>query len=192
MAVKLIVAALVCTFAFALVHAGEMKPDMEMAGSGEMKDLVQAAVEDGRFKTLVKALQAAEGGALVEALKGKGPFTVFAPTDDAFAVLLEEKGMTPEEIIASDMLPMILKRHVLMKKIKSTDLADMELPIEVETLAGDKVKVNKNEQGEVVINDSKVIQPDVEAKNGVIHVIDRVISEMADEDAMADTDKSEN
>ncbi|MFA9557613.1 fasciclin domain-containing protein [Evansella sp. AB-rgal1] len=130
-------------------------------------DIVDTAVEAGVFETLVAAVQAAN---LVEALKGEGPFTVFAPTDDAFSALLQELGIDANELLASDDLESILLYHVVAGNVLSTDLED---GMEVETLNGEKVIFTVSDS--VKVNDSNVIDADIEAANGVIHVIDAVL-----------------
>ncbi|OAT85986.1 Nex18 symbiotically induced protein [Bacillus sp. MKU004] len=130
------------------------------------KDIVDTAVEAGQFKTLAAALEKA---GLVETLKGEGPYTVFAPTDAAFAKLLKKLGITAEELLAREDLKDILLYHVLSGKVMSTDLKD---GAQVETLAKKPVKVSLDP---VRINDANVLQADIQASNGVIHVIDEVL-----------------
>lgn len=134
------------------------------------KDIVDIAVSDGRFKTLVSALKAA---GLVDTLKGQGPFTVFAPTDDAFAKLPANKInelLKPEN---KELLVNILTYHVIPNKIMATDVVKLN-DKEVEMANGVKAKIMiKN--NEVYIDGAKVIVTDIMAKNGVIHVIDTVM-----------------
>lgn len=130
------------------------------------KDIVDTAVEAGQFKTLAAALEKA---GLVETLKGEGPYTVFAPTDAAFAKLLKKLGITAEELLAREDLKDILLYHVLSGKVMSTDLKD---GAQVETLAKKPVKISLDP---VRVNDANVIQADIQASNGVIHVIDKVL-----------------
>ncbi|GAE34162.1 fasciclin domain-containing protein [Halalkalibacter akibai] len=137
-----------------------------MAVLAEEGDIVDTAIAADDFNTLVAAVQAAE---LVEALKGDGPFTVFAPTDEAFATLLNELDMTAEELLASEELANILLYHVVAGNVKSADLED---GMEVETLNGEKVIISLDP---VQVNDANVITADIEASNGVIHVIDSVL-----------------
>lgn len=134
----------------------------------ESRTIAEIAVEDGRFTTLVAALEAAN---LVEALQAEGPFTVFAPTDDAFAALPEG---TVEGLLAdADALTQVLLYHVVDGKVMATQVVEFDGQ-EVEMLSGDNVLVMI--EGEAVkINDAQVIIPDVEASNGVIHVIDAVL-----------------
>lgn len=134
----------------------------------ELADIVDTAVADGRFTTLVAAVQAA---GLVDALKGEGPFTVFAPTDDAFAALPEgtvEELLKPENKQA---LTDILLYHVVEGKVMAADVTGLE---SATTLLGKDIAI-KVDMGNVYINDAKVIITDIETSNGVIHVIDAVI-----------------
>jgi transforming growth factor-beta-induced protein len=134
----------------------------------ENKTIVEIAVEDGRFTTLVTALQEAE---LVEALQSEGPFTVFAPTDDAFAALPE--GALDELIADKEALTNLLLYHVLEGKVMSTQAIELAGQ-EVEMLSGENILISLD--GEILkVNDSAVIIPDIEASNGVIHVIDAVL-----------------
>ncbi len=130
------------------------------------KDIVTIAVEAGTFKTLATALT--ETG-LVEALKGEGPFTVFAPTDEAFAKLPE--GTVENLLQDKEALKNILLYHVVSGKVKSKDVVKLNKATTLNE--GDvKIKVKNNN---VMINNSKVIQADIYASNGVIHVIDTVL-----------------
>jgi len=137
------------------------------AGAHEGKDIVDTAVEAGSFTTLVAAVQAAD---LVETLKGEGPFTVFAPTDEAFAALPEgtvENLLLPEN---KDQLIQILTYHVVPGKVMSTDITgDMEAA----TVEGAALSITTMDG--VKINGANVVSADVDASNGVIHVIDTVL-----------------
>lgn len=136
--------------------------------SGAKKDIVDTAVAAGSFTTLVAAVQAA---GLEETLRGEGPFTVFAPTDEAFAKLpagTVESLLLPEN---KDKLVSILTYHVIPGAVKSKDIAGKTL--EVETVQGSKATINA--MSGVKIDDASVITADVKASNGVIHVIDAVI-----------------
>lgn len=131
------------------------------------KDIVDTAVATEGFSTLVAAVQAAD---LVDTLKGDGPFTVFAPTDDAFAAL--PAGALDELLMAEnkDKLIAVLKYHVVPGKVMSTDLSDgMMAP----TAHGFELKIGT--QGGVTVNGANVVAADVVASNGVIHVIDQVL-----------------
>jgi uncharacterized surface protein with fasciclin (FAS1) repeats len=135
---------------------------------GEKKDIVDIAVENGSFNTLVAAAQA---GGLVDTLKGEGPFTVFAPTDEAFAKLpagTVDTLLMPEN---KDKLVSILTYHVVAGKVTAAEVVKLE---SATTVQGSDVKIAVD-NGTVMINDSKVIMADVEASNGVIHVIDTVL-----------------
>lgn len=134
---------------------------------GHSKDIVDTAVAAGSFGTLVAAVQAA---GLVDTLKGEGPFTVFAPTDEAFAALPEgtvETLLKPEN---KDQLVAILTYHVVAGKVMSTDLSNGMMAA---TVQGGEVKIMT--EGGVKVNDANVVQADIETSNGVIHVIDAVI-----------------
>ncbi len=133
----------------------------------EKKDIVDTAVAAGNFKTLVAAVKAA---GLVDTLKGKGPFTVFAPTDEAFAKL---PAGTVEELLKPEnkkKLTDILTYHVLAGKVMAADVKTME----AKTVQGSSAAV-KVADGKVTIDKANVIKTDIEASNGVIHVIDAVI-----------------
>jgi len=132
------------------------------------KDIVETAVADGRFTTLVAAVQAA---GLVDTLKSEGPFTVFAPTDDAFAKLPEgtvAELLKPENL---ESLQNILLYHVVPGSVKAEQVVTLE---NAETALGPKVSI-KVEEGKVYVNEAEVIITDIQTYNGVIHVIDSVI-----------------
>jgi uncharacterized surface protein with fasciclin (FAS1) repeats len=140
---------------------------------GATKDVVATAVEAGHFKTLVKALEAA---GLVETLKGKGPFTVFAPSDEAFAKLPSgtlENLLKPEN---KEKLKAVLSMHVVPEDLL---IADVKKIKEAKTVGGAKVEVTHNMLTGVHIGTAKemahVQNSDIHATNGVIHVIDKVI-----------------
>lgn len=128
--------------------------------------IVDIAVADGRFKTLVAALNAA---GLTETLKGPGPFTVFAPTDDAFAKL--PPGTVDALLQDPVKLKGILLYHVVPGRLTA---ADVVKHTELQTAQGATVKITVS-SGKVMINNATVIQPDVSASNGIIHVIDTVL-----------------
>ena len=130
------------------------------------KDIVETAAAAGQFKTLTSALEKA---GLTETLKGEGPYTVFAPTDEAFAKLLKQLGITAEELLARKDLKEILLYHVAKGKVLSTDLKD---GMEITTLNGKPVKISLDPAR---VNDAKIIKADILASNGVIHVIDSVL-----------------
>ena len=133
----------------------------------EVGTIVDVAVEAGSFNTLVAAVTAAD---LAETLSGEGPFTVFAPTDDAFAALpagLVDALLLPEN---KDALVAVLTYHVLGAEVPSSDVATGS----VETLQGEEIELVASDDG-VTVNGANVIAVDVEASNGVIHVIDAVL-----------------
>jgi uncharacterized surface protein with fasciclin (FAS1) repeats len=132
------------------------------------QDIVDTAVSAGKFNTLVAAVQAA---GLVDTLKGDGPFTVFTPTDAVFAALpagTVENLLKPEN---KDQLIAVLTYHVIPGKVMSGDIAGKD--IEVKTVQGSMVEIDATNG--VKIDDATVMTADIEASNGVIHVIDRVI-----------------
>ncbi len=128
-------------------------------------DIVDTAVSAGTFNTLAKALT--EAG-LVETLKGQGPFTVFAPTDEAFAKLPE--GTLEGLLKDKAKLTAVLTYHVVPGKVMAADVVKLS---EAKTVQGQNVKITT--AGGVMVNDAHVVKTDVMASNGVIHVIDRVI-----------------
>ena len=133
------------------------------------KDIVDTAASAGNFSTLVAAIEAA---GLEETLKGPGPFTVFAPTDEAFAKLpagTVETLLKPEN---KDKLVQILTYHVVPGKVMSGDVAGKST--EAKTVEGSTLEVDASD-GEVKVDDARVVQADIAADNGVIHVIDTVV-----------------
>ena len=151
----------VAAAAVALVSIGA-----QATGSAPSKDIVDTAVEAGSFKTLAVALQAAD---LISTLKSEGPFTVFAPTDAAFAkipkadldALLRDKRALTE----------VLTYHVVSGKVMAADVVKLT---QAKTVEGSPVKI-KVVDGKVMINNANVSATDIAASNGVIHVIDTVI-----------------
>ncbi|MCW4035256.1 MAG: fasciclin domain-containing protein [Candidatus Bathyarchaeota archaeon] len=136
----------------------------------KIKDVVDTALESDSFKTLCKAVIAA---GLADALKGAGPFTIFAPTDDAFAKL--PKGTVEGLLKDKKKLTSILKYHVVPEKLMVTDF---KRPKSFKTMQGQEIKVdglmwhiNKN----IKVNDAKTVKTDIKATNGVIHAIDSVL-----------------
>lgn len=130
-----------------------------------MADIVDTAVSAGSFNTLVAAVKAAN---LVDTLKGSGPFTVFAPTDDAFAKL--PAGTVDALLKDIPKLKKILTYHVVSGKVMAADVVKLKSATTVE---GSDVKIDASNG--VKVNDSNVVTPDVVADNGVIHVIDTVL-----------------
>lgn len=155
------------------------------APATESKTIVDLAIADGRFKTLVAGVQAA---GLTETLSGEGPFTVFAPTDDAFAALPKgtlESLLLPEN---KQKLNDILLYHVVPGKVMASDVAGLDGKMADTALAGKQIGI-KVDMGNVYLNDNvKVVSTDIEASNGVIHVIDAVLMPPADEAAMGTKD----
>ena len=145
-----------------------------MEESMETNTIVDVAVNDGRFTTLVDALQRT---GLAETLQGDGPFTVFAPTDSAFAALPEGTldGLSDEE------LTNILTYHVVNGSMMADAVGGMQM---IPTAQGTDLSVTAGDDGSVMINDANVVITDIQADNGVIHVIDAVLMPPADEDAM--------
>jgi uncharacterized surface protein with fasciclin (FAS1) repeats len=131
-------------------------------------DIVDTAMMNGQFNTLAKALEAA---GLTETLKGKGPFTVFAPTDAAFAAL--PKG-TLEDLLKPEnreKLQQVLTYHVVPGKVMAKQVLTLK---EAKTVEGESLKVMQDNGG-VMVNNANVVKTDIKTKNGVIHVIDRVL-----------------
>jgi transforming growth factor-beta-induced protein len=134
-------------------------------------DIVETAIVNGVFKTLVTALRAAD---LVGALTGPGPFTVFAPTDEAFSKLpagTVEDLLKPEN---KEKLSNILKYHVIGKRVTLADINNMTLPAKEEMLGGGTVTITKDGNN-IKINDATVTTADVSSTNGIIHIIDTVL-----------------
>ncbi len=134
----------------------------------KVKDIVDTAVAAGDFKTLATALKAAD---LVETLKGKGPFTVFAPTDAAFAKLptgVLDDLLKPEN---KKKLADILTYHVVSGKVMAADVVKLT---KAKTVEGTDVSI-KVAGGKVTVNDAKVVKTDIACSNGVIHVLDTVL-----------------
>lgn len=134
----------------------------------QTKDIVDTAVAAGSFKTLAKALEAAD---LVNTLKGAGPFTVFAPTDEAFAQLPAgtlETLLKPEN---KAKLQRILTYHVVPGKVMASDVGKMK---SAKAVSGDSISIASSNGG-VTVDNARVVKTDILASNGVIHVIDTVI-----------------
>lgn len=140
----------------------------QKADKAAKKDIVDTAVGAGQFKTLVAAVKAA---GLVDTLKGEGPFTVFAPTDEAFAKLPEgtvANLLKPEN---KDKLTAILTYHVVSGKVMAADAAKLST---AKTVNGKELTI-KAKDGKVMIDKATVVKTDIDASNGVIHVIDSVL-----------------
>ncbi len=136
------------------------------SASAQSKDIVETAVAAGSFKTLATAL---EKTGLIATLKGKGPFTVFAPTDEAFAKL---PAGTLDKLLANpDELKAILLYHVVSGEVMAAQAAKLST---AKTVNGADIKISAMNGG-VMINQAHVIKADIKASNGVIHVLDTVI-----------------
>jgi uncharacterized surface protein with fasciclin (FAS1) repeats len=140
--------------------------DTKMVTKAVQNDIVQTAINAGNFTTLATALT--EAG-LVDALKGEGPFTVFAPTDEAFKNLPD--GALEGLLKDKEALKNVLLYHVVSGKVSSKEVVDLN---QATTLNGSDLKI-KTDDGKVMINDANVTGADVMASNGIIHVIDKVL-----------------
>lgn len=161
----LAIAATVTMAAASAAFAGNCSS--ETAHKHDTKTIVSLAAGSDQFGTLVAAIKAAD---LVEVLESEGPFTVFAPTDEAFARLpagTVENLLKPEN---KDQLIAILKYHVVPGKVLAKDVKTMQAP----TAQGQKVNIKVNSEG-VFVDGARVIKTDLLANNGVVHVIDSVI-----------------
>ncbi|MDW8321521.1 MAG: fasciclin domain-containing protein [Armatimonadota bacterium] len=130
------------------------------------KDIVDTAIAAGNFKTLVKLVQ--EAG-LVDALRGEGPFTVFAPTDQAFAKL--PKATVDALLRDKEALKQVLLYHVVSGRVTSSQVVNLK---SAKTLQGSEIRISAS-KGKVRINKANVVKADIQCTNGVIHVIDTVI-----------------
>ena len=156
-------------FSLALIGALLVSLPATADNTGEQADIVDTAVAAGSFNTLVAAVQAA---GLVDALKADGPYTVFAPTDEAFAKLPAgtiDDLLKPENI---DQLKSILTYHVVPAKVLAADVAD---GASAPTLLADNSLSFVIEDGKVFIGEAQVTQTDIMTSNGVIHVVDTVL-----------------
>ena len=149
-----------------LLVGGCMGASNSMDTSPGGKNIVDTAVAAGNFKTLVTALQAA---GLADTLKGDGPFTVFAPTDEAFAKI--PKDQLNALMANKTQLTAILTNHVVSGEIMSSDLKN---GMTVKTVQGENLIISLANGG-VMVNDAKVVQADIVSTNGVIHAIDTVL-----------------
>ena len=161
----IIITALLIAFPALLIAGGYTKSGYK---AGANKDIVDTAISAGSFNTLVAALKAAD---LVDTLRGDGPFTVFAPTDDAFAKL---PAGTVEDLLRPEnkaKLQGILTYHVVAGKYKAKDVVGMS---SAKTVNGQNFKIAQT-GGNVMVDNAKVIKTDIMTSNGVIHVLDSVI-----------------
>ncbi|WP_082220148.1 fasciclin domain-containing protein [Jeotgalibaca dankookensis] len=161
-----------------VVESVEMESSMEMesmeiesVGMEESaeneEDIVAIAQGNPDFSILVSALQEAD---LVETLQGDGPFTVFAPTNDAFEQLLMDLDITADELLAQPDLKNVLTYHVVSGDVMAADLTD---GMEAETVNGEELMFDLS--GDPMVNDAMITTTDLEATNGVVHVIDKVL-----------------
>ena len=165
--VRTLVIALALGLAAPLVHAGDRDADRAKPVQAKA-DIVDTAVAAGQFNTLAAALAAA---GLVDTLKGNGPFTVFAPTDEAFAALpagTVENLLKPEN---RDKLVAILTYHVVPGRYPAGRVGTLD---EAPTVNGDSIDIVAADGG-VMVDDANVVKTDISATNGVIHVIDKVL-----------------
>ena len=175
-------------------ESGEADEMVEVEAPGT---IVEVAVASGAFPTLVAAVQAA---GLVDVLSGEGPFTVFAPTEEAFAAALAALGLSAEELLAdTGLLTAVLTYHVLPVAAPAEVVVTLDGE-SVATVGGAEVAITV-EGGTVMVNDATVVAADIEASNGVIHVIDSVLlppvpepedTEMAESGDTGDMDESED
>ena len=167
---KLVKADIACTNGVIHVIDKVLIPGQDSGTQTSKKsDIIETAMGAEKFQTLVAAIKAA---GLVDALKGEGPFTVFAPTDDAFKKIPAEKLemlLKPEN---KKKLQSILTLHVVSGEVRAADVVKLE---KAKTVNGTEVKIEITDKKEVMINGAKVIKTDIECGNGVIHVIDTVI-----------------
>ena len=140
--------------------------DMKSSSRTASQDIVDTAMGAGDFNTLTKALKAAD---LVETLKGDGPFTVFAPTDEAFSKL--PAGALDELLKDKKKLAAILTYHVVPGSVTSEQVVKLQ---DAKTVNGQSIKISAM-HGNVMVDNAKVVKADIKASNGVIHVIDSVM-----------------
>ncbi|MEM7054755.1 MAG: fasciclin domain-containing protein [Pseudomonadota bacterium] len=153
-------------FTSVLVATGLLSVSALAGNHGNKKDIVDTAIDAGSFNTLVTAVQAA---GLVETLKGEGPFTVFAPTDAAFAAIPEAE--LNALIADKEQLTAVLTYHVVAGKVMAADVVGLDAAT---TVQGSDIDISVSDAG-VKVDDANVVQTDIETSNGVIHVIDAVI-----------------
>ncbi len=153
----------------------------DAAATSEEKPKLSAVLveNDLEYATLLAAVQAAESGKVLADLEGAGPFTVFAPNNEAFKAFFaasENPENQPAELLASPELGDILRRHVIAGKVTAADALAMDLPVEVPTLDGENsIKIDKTVEGDLLVGGVKVVSPDIEAANGIIHGMEGVI-----------------
>jgi uncharacterized surface protein with fasciclin (FAS1) repeats len=150
--------------------AGASDSASNVTGTESQKNIVETAVAAGNFNTLVEAVKAA---GLVDTLSSPGPFTVFAPTDEAFAKV--PKAVMDALLANKTLLTSVLTYHVVPGEVMSSDLMN---GMSVKTVEGSDVNITKDSAG-VMVNNAKVISADIKASNGVIHAIDSVLLPLA-------------
>jgi transforming growth factor-beta-induced protein len=151
--------------------APDTEEPAEEASADEPGTIVEVAAAGEDFTTLVAAVQAA---GLVETLSGDGPFTVFAPTDEAFAAALDALGLTAEELLGdTELLTSVLTYHVIAGEVPASQVVTLDGE-SVATVNGAEVTIGVDGDA-VTVNDANVVAVDVAASNGVIHVIDAVL-----------------
>ena len=156
-----------------LVAAAVLASSFVLAAPTDQADIVDTAVSAKGFNTLVAAVKAA---GLVDTLKSKGPFTVFAPTDEAFAKLEKAKPGTLAMLLKPEnkkLLASILTYHVVAGKVMASDVVKLKDGTMVKTVNGNSIKVSTKHG--VMVDGAKVVKTDISCTNGVIHVIDTVI-----------------
>ena len=131
-----------------------------------MKNLIQTAIEAGNFKTLITAMQEAD---LYDTLSGDGPYTVFAPTDEAFSKL--PSGALENILHDKERLTEVLTYHVIEKKVKAKEVIILK---NAKTINGKEITISSSQ--DVKINNARIIKKDIECSNGIIHVIDEVLA----------------
>jgi uncharacterized surface protein with fasciclin (FAS1) repeats len=156
----------IASVALSTIFAVVLATVAPVSAGGYKKDIVDTAISAGSFNTLVKAVQAA---GLVETLKGEGPFTVFAPTDEAFAKL--PKGTLESLLQDKAKLTAILTYHVIPGKVMAADVVNLK---SAKSVLGQEIAIKADGSG-VMVDNANVIKTDIETSNGVIHVIDSVI-----------------
>lgn len=160
--------ALLAAFALVVAACGD---DDDDGGEETPATVLDLAIDAGQFSTLAAAIDAA---GLTETLQGEGPFTVLAPTDAAFDAAFEALGITAEELLASDLLADILLYHVLPIEADSQLVATLDGQSVETALAGETVDVTVD-GGTIMVDKAEVVSPDLEAENGIVHVINGVL-----------------
>lgn len=168
--------AVIAAFALVLAACGTSETEDEAttttAAVEEETSVLDLAVEAGQFSTLVAAVEAAD---LVETLEGEGPFTVFAPTDAAFEAAFETLGITAEELLAdTETLTAILTYHVIAGQAADSQLVSTLDGQSIETVNGQSVQISVQD-GQIMIDEATVVSADLEADNGIVHVINAVL-----------------